>query len=236
MNIYDLYKTYLTKPKQPPTPSIYNGLCFTSVDVNGSKISLQYNNNDVKYSYDSLNWQHYSSSSVITLKQDEKVYFKGYNSQFFYPVQFTIIGLTEASGNVTSLIDNNDGSKVKALPNDQCFSNMFRDCLSLTTAPSLPATILTYGCYAHMFRNCTSLTVAPELPATTLADYCYSYMFFGCTQLNTIKLKYTDYFYVNIFYNWVDGVANNGIFYYNGSYTSSFGVSEIPTGWTVHTF
>ena len=64
-----------------------------------------------------------------------------------------------------------------------CYVNMFRDCTSLTQAPTLPATTLTFGCYNQMFFGCTSLTKAPALPATTLADWCYSNMFNGCTSL-----------------------------------------------------
>ena len=66
-----------------------------------------------------------------------------------------------------------------------CYQNMFRDCTSLTTAPELPATTLANYCYYYMFNGCTGLTTAPELPATTLASWCYSYMFDGCTSLTT---------------------------------------------------
>ena len=54
-----------------------------------------------------------------------------------------------------------------------CYSYMFSNCTSLTTAPSLPATRLANYCYSYMFSNCTSLTTAPSLPATTLATNCY---------------------------------------------------------------
>jgi len=66
-----------------------------------------------------------------------------------------------------------------------CYSAMFRDCTSLTTAPALPATTLASRCYYSMFSGCTSLTTAPELPATTLSDYCYSGMFENCSSLTT---------------------------------------------------
>lgn len=69
---------------------------------------------------------------------------------------------------------------------DRCYSNMFSDCTSLTTAPSLPATTLANTCYQYMFYNCTSLTTAPSLPATTLAEECYSSMFSNCTSLTTV--------------------------------------------------
>ena len=70
---------------------------------------------------------------------------------------------------------------------DRCYSNMFNGCTSLVSAPSLPATTLAYYCYYNMFNGCTALTTAPTtLPATTLAMYCYNGMFQGCTALTTI--------------------------------------------------
>ncbi len=83
------------------------------------------------------------------------------------------------------LCDNLGDNTITFNIDNYCFSSMFRDCTSLTTAPSLPATTLAEYCYAHMFRGCTSLTTAPSLPATTLAIYCYYRMFSGCTSLTT---------------------------------------------------
>ena len=119
-----------------------------------------------------------------------------------------------------------------------CYSSMFQGCPSLESAPELPATTLDYGCYGDMFQGCSSLTTAPELPATTLANYCYMRMFNGCTNLNTITLGYTGNFADApewAFNDWVNGVASEGTFYYNGSDTTT-GESAIPTGWTVTPF
>ena len=66
---------------------------------------------------------------------------------------------------------------------EYCYYRMFRDCTSLTQAPTLPATTLASNCYREMFYGCTRLTQAPTLPATTLAMYCYSHMFYGCKSL-----------------------------------------------------
>ena len=66
-----------------------------------------------------------------------------------------------------------------------CYSYMFKDCTSLTTAPELPVTTLANWCYDSMFSGCTSLTTVPELPATILAEGCYYGMFAGCTSLTT---------------------------------------------------
>lgn len=73
-----------------------------------------------------------------------------------------------------------------------CYTYMFNQCTSLTTAPELPATTLVNSCYSGMFYGCTSLTTAPELKATTLANQCYQSMFNGCTALvNAPKLPAT---------------------------------------------
>ena len=88
---------------------------------------------------------------------------------------------------------------------DGCYSGMFEDCTSLTTAPELPATTLAPGCYSSMFNGCTSLTTAPELPATTLTNSCYSMMFYGCTSLTSAPelpaITLFDYCYNYMFQN-----------------------------------
>ena len=71
-----------------------------------------------------------------------------------------------------------------------CYQQMFLNCSSLTTAPTiLPATNLgdnrIVNVYTNMFKDCTSLTTAPALPATTLVSNCYKQMFQGCTSLTT---------------------------------------------------
>ena len=68
---------------------------------------------------------------------------------------------------------------------DRCYMYMFYGCTNLTTAPELPARTLTIQCYMYMFYGCTNLTTAPSLPATTLAEHCYDSMFYGCTSLTT---------------------------------------------------
>ena len=64
-----------------------------------------------------------------------------------------------------------------------CYSHMFLNCSSLTTAPQLPATTLASGCYDGMFQVCSSLQMAPELLATNLADGCYANMFNNCRSI-----------------------------------------------------
>ena len=45
------------------------------------------------------------------------------------------------------------------------------------------------NCYSEMFNGCTSLTSAPELPATSLAFYCYYSMFYNCTNITSVTMK-----------------------------------------------
>ena len=144
---------------------------------------------------------------------------------------------------------------------NNCYSNMFQNCTSLTKAPSvLPATTLAYYCYNSMFLGCTSLTQAPELPATTLARYCYHAMFYDCSsltqapelpattlarncydsmfsnssKLNWIKALFTTTPSTSYTKNWVNGVSAQGVFVKNINATwTTTGVNAVPTGWTV---
>jgi hypothetical protein len=55
-------------------------------------------------------------------------------------------------------------------------------------------------------------------------------MFLNCLSLNSIQLGYTGDYDSNYFGDWVEGVANSGIFHYNGRQTAQdFG---FPDGWT----
>jgi hypothetical protein len=92
------------------------------------------------------------------------------------------------------------------------------------------------GCYSGMFSDCTSLTTAPTLPATTLTDYCYSNMFYGCSNLNNIKAMFTTTPSDSYTQNWVSGVASSGTFVKNSSASWNVtGNNGIPSGWTVET-
>ena len=119
----------------------------------------------------------------------------------------------------------------------QCYSRMFQGCTGLTAAPELPATTMAITCYQYMFYGCTALTTAPVIPDATLANGCYQYMFQGCTSLNYIKYMGLTGPSSTYFNNWVLNVPRGGTFVKNSaaSWTNSFGVSAIPSGWTVTT-
>lgn len=76
---------------------------------------------------------------------------------------------------------------------ESMYEEMFYGCSKLKSLPyvlTLPATSLATNCYNQMFINCTSLTTLPTLSATSLAYGCYSFMFSGCTNITTIPANY----------------------------------------------
>lgn len=115
-----------------------------------------------------------------------------------------------------------------------CYVSMFAYCKSLIMAPKLPAISLSIGCYISMFTNCLSLITAPELPATVLTYQCYQDMFNYCKKLNYIKMLATDISISYCLSNWVSNVASTGTFIKNPAMTTlPTGSSGIPEGWTV---
>ena len=132
-------------------------------------------------------WSDYTTGTSIALNTDDEVSFRAKadrtsvqtSNNYFY---FEMTGKIEAWHNVMSLYRTNDFSTYNTVVG-YAFRTLFKDCVSLTKAPALPATTLANNCYHSMFYGCQSLTKAPRLPATTLAPYCYNSMFFGCTSL-----------------------------------------------------
>ena len=109
--------------------------------------------------------------------------YRDFNGQIEFPDSYS--GFSGLFDNNTYLVNISELLLPATTLTQSCYANMFKDCTSLTTAPSLPATTLAPYCYQGMFSGCISLTTAPELPATTLAVACYSVMFSGCTSLTT---------------------------------------------------
>ncbi len=184
--------------KQSPDVDLSKCLCFTAEEA-GSKVwyvNGAENNPKVQYSLDGRNWSDWSADTPVTLANiGDKIYVRGDNPNGFSHdnssndangpgttnSRFKMSGRIAASGSVMSLIDG-VGTSTK-IPCAYCFSDLFRDCVSLTKAPELPATELAPSCYALMFQKCTNLTNAPELPATKLATKCYTSMFLNCSSL-----------------------------------------------------
>ena len=167
-------------------------LCFTAEEAGSTIAMTVYGAPTIiqafETSIDGTNWSEFTlDTTTITLANvGDKIYFRGNNitvSGTSAPCCFVMSGKIAASGNIMSLLDKTCQSTT--ISTDYCFYGVFSDCASLTTAPTLPATILARGCYCNMFSGCPSLITAPALPAATLAANCYDGMFLGCTELTT---------------------------------------------------
>ena len=164
-------------------------------------------------------WTSYTIWDTITLSNIwDKVYFRntsesdtwfGIDVANYY--KFVMTWSIAWSWDVNYLLNKNCTSLTTApsLPATilatECYTYIFSWCTWLTTAPSLPATTLANYCYAYMFNWCTWLTTAPSLPATTLASYCYSWMFYNCSNLTTLPslpaTTLADWCYYSMFQN-----------------------------------
>ena len=212
-----------------------NYLKFTAKEDNSTISLTSKTSPDIKYSLNGGVWTQWNYNA-ITLNTGDTIRMKGNNSSGFSTSnsnynQFKMTGKISASGNIMSLLYDDNFEGKLTIPCNYCFYYMFYDCTSLTTVPDLPATTLANYCYAYMFRGCTNLTTAPELPATTLADYCYRSMFYNCTKLNYIKMLATDISATNCLSDWVNSVSSTGTFIKNAAMTSlPTGTSGIPSG------
>lgn len=101
---------------------------------------------------------------------------------------FSSTGHFDVSGNIMSILFEDDFSDKKSTVNTNAFSGLFQGCTYLVNAENLllPATTLTNYCYFCLFRNCSSLITTPKLDrAKSIPSYAYGNMFQGCTSLMT---------------------------------------------------
>ena len=222
-----------------------DALCFTA-KYNQSTLRLsQFGNPDyinLQTSFDGTSWTPYNIGDTITVpKAGGKVYFKavGQNGRLATSPEnyhkFDFIGQFEASGNVNSLLEEDEETaRTMSLENREfCYAYLFSDT-NLATAPELPATTLAFGCYAFMFHNCVYLTTAPELPATTLADVCYYNMFSGCLNLKYVKVGFTNWDPQGATTKWLP--KNTGTFECPQTLihnTTERTTSTVPESWTM---
>ena len=196
-----------------PTPTAYGGLRFTAEAANSSvqltAVSSAPTVTLVK-SFDGVNWEDYAVDEVIDLPSI---------GDFVYLAAGE--GGNETFGSSTNAYHKFVINGLVASSGDITSLRRF----DLTQTP------LTNYCYHRMFSGCTGLTSAPELPATTLAGRCYQGMFSGCTGLALMKVHFTAWGIQTT--SWVTSVSSAGTFYKPSALSEEFGVSNIPTGWTV---
>lgn len=69
---------------------------------------------------------------------------------------------------------------------------MFWDCMSLTAAPSLPATTLASSCYQYMFDGCTKIKLSTTASGTYTKPYRIPKIGTGTTALNALYDMFAD--------------------------------------------
>lgn len=89
-------------------------------------------------------------------------------------------------------------------------------------------------CFDGMFANTELHGI--KLAFERLSDGCCDNMFSGCSSLTRIDTKMMDAPSEQYCSNWVDGVAESGIFVKNDNavWDDEYGVSAIPEGWDVY--
>lgn len=236
--VYSLGK--LVWEKKEVEPIDYSVIPFTIKAVEDVSVGFRNSYSDytnyVKYSINGGDWVdpvwHGSEFHYINLKRNDTI--SVISSNDIHDITFN--GLADVYGNILSLknfdrflngdidgfltdnisfegdIRNAQNLILPRIVGVGAFSNMFRGCSSLLTAPELPATTLAKNCYHGMFRGCSSLTVAPELPASILAEACYAYMFDGCKKLDYIKCHaiQTNNNWSSDVYDWLDDITTTG--------------------------
>ena len=94
---------------------------------------------------------------------------------------FTITKRCNLLGNCMSLLFGNNAKNTYTLNGyDYAFYRLFYECTNILSVEKsfLPALVLSNNCYSNMFRGCTNLTSAPNLPPETLTSYAYYCMLF----------------------------------------------------------
>ena len=177
--------------KAPPVLDAY--LTFSSADTFKITPSAVSWNGELFYSTDATNWNAFTRDGATAANNgagEFRLYFRGKNNTLITGgnLSYWIIDADTASvacsGNIETLLDYTiveagNHPTMAAI----CFSNLFKNCTALSSAPELAATNLSNNCYVRMFMGCTGLTAAPALPATTVTGGCYQEMFEGCTSL-----------------------------------------------------
>ena len=148
----------------PPCLSFIGNEDFTLKTANTTKNW----DGTLEYSTDMSTWNTWNGTEISS--SGSKLYLRGTgntkmcdgstNSRFVFTGTNALKIACE--GNIENLLDyetvSSGGHPTMA---EYCYALMFADCISLTTAPSLPATTLTKNCYNGMFKGCTSLTTTP---------------------------------------------------------------------------
>ena len=90
---------------------------------------------------------------------------------------------------------------------------MFSKCNKLKNVNPLVEVKPYMSIYSQMFKDCTSLTDAPEIMLSSAnAVNCMAHMFEGCTSLSSVTVHFKTWPSASFLNNWLNGVAPTGIF------------------------
>lgn len=157
--------------------------------------TIQYRRNDTD------DWLSYAVNTPIILNSNEYVEFQNTEQQWGLDraqrAMFTMTGSINASGNVQSLL----GYRSDCY--DDCFRDLFDDCLALRTAPDMPADVLAPQCYCAMYANTSIERIV--LPAKTIAEGCYTNICYRCEKLKYVEIAATDDVFDNYGYTYTGG-------------------------------
>lgn len=158
------------------------GMTHKGTNATTTKPNLSYNKNGMGW----ITWD-YTPINVVV---GDMVMFKGTNDRMGRSLEnystFTSTCQFNASGNIMSILYDDDFINKFTISVSHCFIYLFYNCFGLLTSPELPATTISSRAYSHMFDGCSSLIAAPQLPATNAPSYVYSYMFRNCTNLVSV--------------------------------------------------
>ncbi len=153
----------------------YNAVEFVSYDAPVNLDGLFYGNTGLID----------ASGIVLNAPKSVRYTISGYmHLDALYGYAYMFAGCTALEAAPPSLpADLSNGGNVSEGTGASAAEGMFKGCISLRTAPALPAAEVPASCYESMFEGCIGLRAAPDLPATKLGRRSYAAMFKGCTAL-----------------------------------------------------
>lgn len=169
---------------------------YLTIEALEDGLTVSFNRSGLSYSIDGGDWVKINENKYTpSINKGHSIAFKGKRASTESKIGiFTITNKCSLSGNCMSIIYGDDAEGQISVP-DYGLRNLFSGCDNIVSVSKgfLPATELGKNCYSNMFRGCLSLVQASELPAKTLAEYCYYSMFSGCTSLtNAPKMAPTE--------------------------------------------
>lgn len=177
------------------TADEYPYVTFTAASEQTFKMKLASGITNLEYSVGGSNWQSVESSNGISFGGNTgSLRLRGvnkYGTNDEYENSSTISFQDKdikvsCKGDIRTLVDWKNYKNTNT--ESALFSNLFKGCSVLVSAPELPATKLAEHCYYYMFYGCTSLIEAPDLPAKVVPSNAYNRMFAYCTSLTQMPV------------------------------------------------